>query len=158
MDSSYYRMNSSGPVKVHSLCRKSNNSLAVSFWKMLFVVTLHILKVQRFPKVPVTWWPVIKALICWKITNLRAFLDDLNSIQIWSFSFFNTLHVKCRSRKCFVLRQSYLSPSPLSSFIALSSRSRKPYPSFTTRTHKKMTQNSFTCLRARAVCRHWGNF
>lgn len=117
-DSSYYRMNSSGSIKVHSLCRKSYNSLAVLFWKKLFVVPLHILKVPSFPKAHVTWWQITTALICWKITNLRAFLDDLSCIQICSLSFLNTLHVKSRSRKCFGLRQSYPSPSPLFCFIA----------------------------------------
>lgn len=42
-----------------------------------------------------------KALIWWKITNLRAFLGNLSYIQICSFSFFNTLHVKSSSRKGF---------------------------------------------------------
>lgn len=154
MDSSYCRMNSSGSMKVHSLCRRSYNSLAVLFWKKLFVVTLHIFKVESFPKASETWWPITKALICWKITNLRAFLDDLSYIQICSFSFFNTLYMKCGLRKGFVPRKNYPSPSPLFSLIALSSRSRKPFPSFTTRTHKKRSQNSFTCLRTRAVCRH----
>lgn len=156
MGSSYCRINSSGSIKIHSLCRKSYNSLAVLFWKEYFVVTLHILKVWSFPKAHVTWWPIIKALICWKITNLRAFLDDLNYIQIWSFSFFNPLHVKSRSRKRFSLRQSnpLTSSSLLYCIIQQVKKILSLLPSFMTRTHKKRSQNSFTCLRARAVCRH----
>lgn len=59
------------------------------------------LESSKLPKGPCDLMANNKALIWWKITNLRAFLGDLSYIQICSFSFFNTVHVKSSSRKGF---------------------------------------------------------
>jgi len=54
MDSSCCKLNSSGSIKIHSLCKKSYISVAFLFWKKLSVTTLHHLKVQSFLKADLT--------------------------------------------------------------------------------------------------------
>lgn len=105
MDFSHCKLNSSGYIKIHSLCRKSYISRAILFCKKLSVCTLHNLKFQCFLRVTLTWWTKGKTVTLEEEKKLRAFLGDLSQFQICSLSLFNTMLMKSRLRNAFSLWQ-----------------------------------------------------